>query len=89
MTMTYYTYMDSPVEQVLLTSDGDSLTGLYMDAQKHGPETVEGWIRDDDAEPFSEAKQQLAAYFEGRLSEFSLPLGLHGTEFQRRVWGMS
>jgi len=26
------------------------------------------------------------AYFIGELTEFDLPLALHGTEFQRRVW---
>jgi len=29
---------------------------------------------------------ELNAYFAGGLSEFSVPLDLRGTEFQRRVW---
>ena len=31
-------------------------------------------------------KTQLAEYFAGRRREFSLPLVLEGTEFQRRIW---
>jgi O-6-methylguanine DNA methyltransferase len=32
------------------------------------------------------AEAQLAAYWQGRLRAFDLPLDLHGTPFQRRVW---
>lgn len=34
----------------------------------------------------SEAVRQLGAYFAGELREFSLPLEMSGTEFQKRVW---
>lgn len=33
-----------------------------------------------------EAVAQLAAYFDGSLSEFDLPLNPHGTPFQKNVW---
>jgi methylated-DNA-[protein]-cysteine S-methyltransferase len=33
-----------------------------------------------------EAAEQLAAYFDGALTSFDLPLDLDGTEFQRRCW---
>jgi methylated-DNA-[protein]-cysteine S-methyltransferase len=32
------------------------------------------------------AENQLAGYFDGRLTEFDVPLELDGTPFQRRVW---
>ena len=32
------------------------------------------------------AVEQLVAYFNGGLVEFELPLDLHGTEFQSKVW---
>ena len=31
--------------------------------------------------------QEIKAYFAGKLREFSVPLALCGTDFQRRVWG--
>lgn len=34
----------------------------------------------------AEARDQLGAYFDGRLRAFDLPLGPEGTAFQRRVW---
>ncbi len=33
-----------------------------------------------------EAAGQLAAYFEGRLRRFDLPLSAGGTQFQERIW---
>ena len=38
------------------------------------------------AGPLREARRQLEEYFAGHRREFDLPLRLHGTQFQRRVW---
>ncbi len=35
---------------------------------------------------FGQLEQQLAAYFEGQLRQFSIPLQFAGTEFQQRAW---
>jgi methylated-DNA-[protein]-cysteine S-methyltransferase len=34
----------------------------------------------------AEAEAQLAAYFDGRLKDFDLPLAAPGSKFQKRVW---
>ena len=39
-----------------------------------------------DAAVLEAAEHQLNEYFEGRLTEFDLPLALEGTTFQRGVW---
>jgi methylated-DNA-[protein]-cysteine S-methyltransferase len=41
--------------------------------------------RADDA-LLCEASTQLQDYFAGRCTRFDVPLDLHGTDFQRRVW---
>ena len=84
--MTYYTFFDSPLQPLLLTSDGTALMGLFMAGHTHGPEIGADWIRDDKAAPFAEARQQRAAYFAGRLTDFDLPTAPTGTAFQMRVW---
>ncbi len=84
--MIYYRYLDSPLDPLLLVSDGLALIGLYMREQAHGPGIDDGWIRDDDAPPFAEAARQLAAYFDRALTVFDLPLHPRGTSFQQRVW---
>jgi methylated-DNA-[protein]-cysteine S-methyltransferase len=84
--MMYYTFVESPIEPILLTSDGQSLTGVYMDVPKRNPRIGEDWVRGDDAAPFPEARRQLACYFEGKLTQFDLPLAATGTPFQQQVW---
>ncbi len=76
--MQLYSQTDSPIGPLLLTGDGHSLTGLYMDREPNGGR------RDDAA--FTHVREQLEAYFSGELTRFHIPLAAHGTEFQRRVW---
>lgn len=83
---TYYTRIESPIESLLLASDGEALTSLFMMSQRHGPYFSESWIRDDNVRPFAEARKQMQAYFAGELTEFDLPLNMIGTEFQKIVW---
>lgn len=81
-----YSTVDSPIGSLLLSSDSDGevLTGLYIESQKYEPARDDRWQRDDA--PFRDAIRQLAAYFAGDLHQFDLPIKFHGTEFQRRVW---
>ena len=82
-----YTYVESPLDALLLTSDGTSLTGLYLNEHRYGPPIGADWVRADDALPFADARAQLADYFAGRRATFDLPLSpATGTDFQRLVW---
>jgi methylated-DNA-[protein]-cysteine S-methyltransferase len=76
--------MPSPIGELLLTSDDDGLTGLYMEGQDE-PLNAEGCRLDDD-DVLSLARRQLAAYFAGLLTVFDVKLHLLGTAFQQRVW---
>ena len=82
----YYSFLESPIQQLMLTSDGESLTGLRMIEHRHAPTMTSDWKLDDSVIPFAEVKPQLAAYFNGELTEFDLPLNLQGTDFQRMIW---
>jgi methylated-DNA-[protein]-cysteine S-methyltransferase len=81
---TYYTTMHSPVDDLLLVSDGNALTGLHMEQTRHGTAALATWKRDPG--PFREVVRQLQAYFEGELRQFNLPIRLDGTDFQQVVW---
>jgi methylated-DNA-[protein]-cysteine S-methyltransferase len=83
---TYYIMIDSPIDPLLITTDGRSLTRLYMDAHKNGETVQSGWVRDDEHPVLKETKRQLEAYFAGELTDFDLPLAPAGTGFQQRVW---
>lgn len=82
----YYCIHESPIGPLLLMSDGESLTGLHTPNDKYKPAIQPDWRRDESASPFAEVKDQLDDYFEGRRTEFSLPLKPEGTVFQRQVW---
>jgi methylated-DNA-[protein]-cysteine S-methyltransferase len=75
----YYTYLSSPIGDLLLTGDGRALTGLYM-----GQDARPDWVRDDGQ--FARAASQLQAYFADELQRFDLALAAAGTAFQQKVW---
>jgi methylated-DNA-[protein]-cysteine S-methyltransferase len=80
--MTYFMHFESPLGPVLMTSDGTSLTRLWIS----DPTPQPGWIEATDTPPFPEARAQLAEYFAGERQTFTLPLAPEGTEFQKKVW---
>jgi len=81
-----FTYVDSPIGRLLLHCDGSALTGLYMNLAAGLPHGADDGIEDSNSEVLLQARRQLEEYFEGRRRDFDLPLRLHGTLFQRRVW---
>lgn len=84
--MIYFTTYESPIQTLRLVSDGRSLVGLYMMSEKHSSLPERDWVEEDAVAPFPETKPQLTEYFAGTLTEFDLPIQLHGTAFQQRVW---
>lgn len=84
MDLKSYTHYDSPVGPLLLIQRRGELAGLYF-ADEGQPRKPPADAERCDAD-FSEACDQLAAYFAGELREFSLPLAPEGTAFQLRVW---
>ena len=76
-----YTRMDSPVGELLIVSDGSSLTGLYIQCQPDSSWQQRGLPL------FDTVKSWLTDYFDGKRPDASqLPLKLTGTPFQKAVW---
>jgi methylated-DNA-[protein]-cysteine S-methyltransferase len=84
--MIYFTTIESPIDELLLLSDGEYLTGLFMDECAHGPIVNSDWKRVDHLAIFEQSRQQLTSYFNGELTSFTLPLRANGTDFQKAVW---
>lgn len=80
----FYTHIDSPVGKLLLVGDSRSLHFISFStgSKSYGPDPA--WI--ESVEPFTDAIQQLDAYFAGELTQFDLPLHISGTTFQNQVW---
>ena len=83
--MNYQVIYHSPIGKLKLVSDGEYLIGLHF------------WTRDDEAtssmeatqekvKPLPEVVRQLDEYFDGRRTEFDLPIRFIGTPFQVRAW---
>ncbi len=85
-TQVYYSVYESPVGELLLTSEGGMLASLNMALQqgKPAPSPKPQWRRDDQA--LSDVREQLDAYFAGERQIFDLPLRMTGTPFQKQVW---
>ncbi|MEO1446510.1 MAG: methylated-DNA--[protein]-cysteine S-methyltransferase, partial [Cyanobacteria bacterium J06635_11] len=89
--VTYYTWIESPVGDLLLTSNGQALTGLYLKGQKHfpkmaDPEMEDSWKNTTDLEIFTQVQAQLTEYFTHKRETFDIPLAPQGTPFQKEVW---
>jgi methylated-DNA-[protein]-cysteine S-methyltransferase len=80
--MIMHSYYDSPLGTLLLTGDGESLTGLYT--EQHGRKPTDLGVRAD--EEFAEVHAQLDQYFAGERDDFDLPVNVPGTAFQQAVW---
>ena len=78
-----YTLCPSPVGSWLLVSDGVALTGVYPESHRAVPDASH-WKRNDAF--FAGVRDQLAAYFAGRLTDFTVDLAPQGTPFQKKVW---
>jgi methylated-DNA-[protein]-cysteine S-methyltransferase len=79
-----YGLLSTPLGPVLVTGDGDALTGLSFAGTLRAPSPPSGWPRDDAA--FADLAGQLDEYLAGRRTAFDVPLRLSGTPFQLAVW---
>ncbi len=80
-----YTYMDSPVGQLLLAGRGEVLHYLSFPSGKMCFQPQPDWHHHTAA--LKQAKHQIDAYFSGQLKQFNLAIAPQGTEFQMQVLG--
>ena len=85
--MLYTDLFASPLGEILLVSDGETLSGLYFEGQKYVPALPEA-EKDPSLPVFKSARAWLERYFAGEKPEVDLPLCAAGTAFQRAVWDL-
>lgn len=76
----FTTFLPSPVGWLKLECSDSHLQSVLF---------VEEPAESQDIHPLlAEASLQLEAYFQGKRTEFDLPLGQEGTAFQQKVWDL-
>ena len=87
--MTYSTRLASPLGPLALASDGEEVTGLWLEGQKY---FAAGLAAEPEERPdlpvFRQAAAWLDAYFEERELPPLPPLAPKGSAFRQRVWGL-
>lgn len=78
----YSTKYSSPIGEILLLSDGESLCGLSFDSQKRDVDSIEN----DDLEIFKKVMDWLDDYFDGQNPKIDFDLKVSGTDFRLKVW---
>ena len=84
MEMRYYQHYETEIGTITLCATDKEIVALLfgkVSLQKKGVVFIER-----ETALIKEAKQQLDEYFQGRRKEFTLPLLLEGTKFQREDW---
>jgi methylated-DNA-[protein]-cysteine S-methyltransferase len=83
MSTTVYTTVHSPIGELLLAGDGQSLQRLsFLDGGR--PAVDQRW--EHRSQPFANVTEQLAEYFAGHRHRFDVDLALAGSPFELRVW---
>ena len=84
--MEYTHHYGSPLGGITLGGDGTSLTGLWFDGQRHFAATLDQEREEKQLPVFKTAERWLDIYFGGRCPDFTPPLEMKGTAFQKTVW---
>lgn len=68
--------LDSPVGNIVVKSNGSAITDIFL-----------GECASENSDTLTQKSvNELKRYFDGTLTEFTFPIELSGTDFQKRVW---
>lgn len=82
----YLDHYSSPVGTLYLVSDGEYLTGLYMEQRRYCTLDMEKIPVNSSLPVFQAARKWLDIYFQGKEPDYLPPLKTDGSEFQETVW---
>ena len=80
-----YNYI-SPLGDITLASDGETLTGLWFDGQKNFPHKLVEESIEAELPIFVQTCKWLDMYFDGKIPDFTPPISLHTTPFRKTVY---
>ncbi len=82
--ITHYTFLECLVGRLMLAGGDGVLMLINFPTGSQALPPNADWSPDDTM--FGEAVRQLREYFAGDRTEFSMPVEMDGTDFQKNVW---
>lgn len=76
-----YCKYNSPIGTLYIGEDGSGICRLFLDESHNNAD-----ISSEPTPLLKAVSKQLDEYFSGIRKSFNIPLSLHGTEFQIKVW---
>ena len=80
-----YNYI-SPLGDITLASDGETLTGLWFDGQKNFPHKLVEESIEAELPIFVQTCKWLDMYFDGKIPDSTPLISLHTTPFRKAVY---
>jgi len=84
--MIYYSCIDSPLGKLTISTDGLAILELHIEGDRYFTHVPENWIKNQNEPLLQTTQKELLEYFEGKRSQFSVPVQTKGTDFQMAVW---
>ena len=84
--MQYTSYYYSPIGELFLAAQEDHLTGAWFEGQKYFAHNLSEKTEEKEIPLFKDVKKWLSIYFSGKEPDFTIPLLLTGSDFQKKVW---
>jgi methylated-DNA-[protein]-cysteine S-methyltransferase len=90
MAMISYSTFQHPLvgDSLLVADEHRLLRSSYLDS-KLAPKPAKEWVCDPTQQVLAEAISELNRYFQGKRSQFTVPLQIQGTEFQQKVYHLT
>lgn len=87
---TRHAVIDSPLGELTLVAEDDTLTGVYFRHHWYRPAegTLGPRVEAESDDLFAAARTQLTDFLSGTKIAFDLPITMRGDERQHRVWKM-
>ena len=86
--MEYIHDIKSPVGILTAASDGENVSGLWIEGQKYFAKTLGKNVLKQNLPIFEAVQKWLEIYFSGKEPDFMPPLMPQGTPFQKSIWSL-
>jgi methylated-DNA-[protein]-cysteine S-methyltransferase len=83
----YFKRIESLIGEIRVYANDRTVVGLVMaDEVNKGRDRKFNPIGEEDNEVLMKAEKELKAFFSGNLKQFTIPVEVWGTDFQKAVW---